>query len=204
MMPCINAQFSCVCACRIVTVMQPIQRTVVVAALATVATLAAAAPAAAAPDRLAADVELDPTAYALGGHSLHAGIARGHWRLDLGNFAMDLPAFAHADDGVAVSFAGFGAKLQYFARATRRGWFAGVDAGLIEVQARHAGAVTDQRQLGLGVHGGYRVALPADLYATVWLGVGYAAGAAPMHVGGATYEPSPITVFPALHLGRTF
>ena len=59
---------------------------------------------------LEADVEVDPTAYALGGHSLHAGIARGHWRVDLGNFAMDLPAFAHADDGVAVSFDGFGAK----------------------------------------------------------------------------------------------
>lgn len=185
--------------------MQHLTRSVAVAALATLAVgLAAAAPAAADPGRLEADVEIDPTAYALGGHSLHAGIARGHWRVDLGNFAMDLPAFAHADDGVAVSFDGFGAKLQYFARATRRGWFAGVDAGLIEVEARHAGAVTDQRQLGLGVHGGYRIALPADLYATVWLGVGYAAGAAPMHVAGATYEPSPITVFPALHLGRTF
>ena len=62
------------------------------------------------PRALRADAEIDPTAYALAGNSLHVGIGYRHLRLDLGNFAMALPAFAHADDGFAVRFTGYGAK----------------------------------------------------------------------------------------------
>lgn len=175
---------------------------VAVVALTLAVTAATTGTAAAEPVR--ADVELDPTAYVFAGHSLHAGLARGHWRLDLGNFAMDLPAFAHADDGVDVSFAGYGVKLQYFRRAARRGWFAGADAGVVRVDAEHAGAVAHHRQVSFGVHGGYRIALPADFYATLWLGVSYQLGADPMHVAGATYTPDRVQLFPALHLGRTF
>jgi hypothetical protein len=63
--------------------------------------------------------------------------------------------------------------------------------------------VPEPRPLGVGIHGGYRIALPADLYASVGLGVGDAVGAPSTHVAGGTYEPSAITVFPTLHLGRT-
>lgn len=179
--------------------------TAVLAAVTVLATarVAAAEVAAAAPGRLRADVELDPTAYALAGHSLHVGLGAGHWRVDLGNFAMALPAFAHDDDGFDVAFTGYGAKLQYFVGPTQRGWFAGVDAGLLEVEARRHGTdlAARQRQVAVGVNLGYRIGLPHDLYATPWLGVGYQLGADPITLGGGTYEPTALTVFPAIHLG---
>jgi hypothetical protein len=174
---------------------------------AVLATLAlAAAPVAAAPAALHADAEIDPTAYALAGNSIHVGVGAGHLRVDLGNFAMALPAFAHADDGFDVSFYGYGAKLQYFGRASQRGWFAGVDAGVLRVLARRQGTelTATQLQIGVGVHAGYRISLPAGFYATPWLGVGYDLGADPITLGGGTYKPSKISVFPAIHFGYAF
>jgi len=158
------------------------------------------------PRALRADAEIDPTAYALAGNSLHVGIGYRHLRLDLGNFAMALPAFAHADDGFAVRFTGYGAKLQYFGSAAQRGWFAGVDAGVLAIEARRQGTdlARHQVQLGVGVHAGYRVALPAGFYATPWLGVGYNLHTPPITLGGATYSPSKLSVFPAVHLGYRF
>lgn len=158
------------------------------------------------PRELHADAEIDPTAYALAGNSIHVGIGYRHLRLDLGNFAMALPAFAHADDGFDVSFTGYGAKLQYFGSAAQRGWFAGVDAGVIKVEARRQGTdlAGHQVQIGAGVHAGYRFALPGGFYATPWLGVGYNFNTSPITLGGSTYSPSKFTVFPAVHLGYQF
>lgn len=178
------------------------------AALAATVALAALAPrtAAADPGSLAGDVEVDPTAYILDGSSLHAGLARGHLRLDLGVYAMALPQAAHGDDGFDVAFDGFGAKLQWFPRASRTGVFVGVDAGVARVRAHRQGTdltVVD-RQVSTGVHVGYRFALPANLYVTPWLGVGRAWGAEDLTVDGATYEAMPVTVFPAVHLGYRF
>ncbi|MBK9034274.1 MAG: hypothetical protein IPL61_23920 [Myxococcales bacterium] len=177
----------------------------VLAPTATAAADVADADVAAAAPSLRADVEIDPTAYALAGHSLHVGLGAGHWRVDLGNFAMAMPAFAHDDDGFDVAFTGYGAKLQYFVGPTQRGWFAGVDAGLLEIEARRQGTdlAARQHQLAVGVNLGYRIGLPHDLYATPWLGVGYQLGADPITLGGGTYEPSALTVFPAIHLGYT-
>ena len=173
-----------------------------------------AAPAAASPDAVAlhgprdlrADAEIDPTAYALAGNSIHVGIGYRHLRLDLGNFAMALPAFAHADDGFDVRFTGYGAKLQYFGDPAQRGWFAGIDAGVLKVEARRQGTdlAGHQVQIGAGVHGGYRITLPAGFYATAWLGVGYNFNTSPITLGGSTYAPSKFSVFPAVHLGYRF
>ncbi|MCE9578335.1 MAG: hypothetical protein K8W52_34730 [Deltaproteobacteria bacterium] len=158
------------------------------------------------PRELHADAEIDPTAYALAGNSIHVGIGYRHLRVDLGNFAMALPAFAHADDGFDVSFTGYGAKLQYFGSAAQRGWFAGIDAGVLKLDARRQGTdlAGHQVQIGAGVHAGYRIALPAGFYATPWLGVGYNFNTSPITLGGSTYTPSKFSVFPAVHLGYQF
>ena len=74
------------------------------------------------------------------------------------------------------------------------------------VLARRQGtelAVRDD-QLGLGVHVGYRIALPASFYVTPWIGVGYQLGTRDVTLDGKTYAPSTITVFPAIHLGYQF
>ena len=152
------------------------------------------------------DVEVDPTAYALSGNSIHVGIGYEHLRLDLGNFAMALPQFVHGDDGFDVSFDGYGAKLQWFFRAEQTGLFAGIDAGVVRMHARLQGTDTsaDDTQIGTGVHAGYRLSLPAGFYATAWLGVGYVWSADDVMLGGKTYDASPFTVFPAIHLGYRF
>lgn len=161
-------------------------------------------PAAAEP--LQGDVEIDPTAYVLSGHSIHAGLASGHWRVDLGNFGLALPRAIHGNDRFDVSFTGYGAKLQYFGRADRTGWFAGVDGAAVITRAALRGtdrSATDA-SIAVGVHGGYRLALPANLYATAWLGVGYNAGASDIVVGGERFAAMPINIFPAIHLGYRF
>lgn len=42
-----------------------------------------------------ADAEIDPTAYALSGSSLHVGIAYRHLRVDLGTFGLVMPRAVH-------------------------------------------------------------------------------------------------------------
>lgn len=152
------------------------------------------------------DVEIDPTAYALSGYSIHVGIGYEHLRVDLGNFAMALPQFVHGDDGFDVAFDGYGAKLQYWLRDDQTGLFAGVDGGVVRMHARLQGSdlAADDIQIGAGIQAGYRFSLPANFYATAWLGVGYAFSADDMMLGGKTFEASPITVFPAIHLGYRF
>jgi len=152
------------------------------------------------------DVEIDPTAYALDGNSLHVGIGRGHLRLDLGSFALAIPGWVHGDDAFDVSFHGFGAKLQWFPRAAQRGLFVGAEAGLTEVLVQRRGAelAAQHHQLGLGVQVGYRISLIDGFYATPWIGVGYQLGARDVTLGDATFRASAISVFPAVHIGYAF
>lgn len=149
------------------------------------------------------DFEVDPTAYVLSGHSLHVGLGYGRARLDLGNFAMSMPRFMHGADGFDVSFQGYGLKLQYFFQAEPDGFFAGVDAGLARVLAeRHDTALAARdAQLSVGAHVGYRVPIAGGFYITPWIGVGYSFGVRAVTLAGATYEASPFSVFPAIHVG---
>lgn len=149
------------------------------------------------------NLEVDPTAYVFDGYSVHAGIGWDHLRLDLGVYAMDIPAAIHGNDGMDAHFDGFGAKLQWFPLALRSGLFVGIDAGIAEldVEARASGARADQTEVNLGINGGWRFDLPWNFYATLWLGLGYSLGADDMNVGGIRYDNSPITIFPAIHLG---
>jgi hypothetical protein len=163
-----------------------------------------AVPAAAEP--LAGDVEIDPTAYVLSGHSIHAGLASGHWRVDLGNFGLSLPRAIHGNDRFDASFTGCGAKLQYFGRRDRNGWFVGGDVAAVFTRAELGGTQLSgtDTSVAIGIHGGYRLSLRGNLYATLWLGVGYNAGADDIVVSGERFEATPISVFPAVHVGHRF
>jgi hypothetical protein len=160
----------------------------------------------AAPEGFHADVELDPTAYVLDGNSIHVGLGWRRLRLDVGNFAIAVPRLVHGNDGFDVAFYGYGAKLQWFPLAEQRGPFVGVDAAVVRARIDRRGSDAGARQLliGGGVHVGYRIALPAGFYATPWIGVGYQLGAEDVMLGGATYEASALTIFPAIHLGYRF
>jgi hypothetical protein len=176
-------------------------------ATAALAAPAAADPAAPAAPALRADIEVDPTAYVLDGHSIHAGIERGRWRLDLGAFALAIPASIHGNEGFAASFDGFGAKLQYFVFAEGRGGFVGVDAAVsrLLVELDGTNEASRQRELSVGVNLGWRFPISHGVYATPWLGLGRTvAGGGDVMLGGRTFSMSPWTVFPAVHVGRRF
>lgn len=153
-----------------------------------------------------ADVEVDPTAYVLSGHSLHVGLGYRHVRLDLGAFAMALPAWAHGNDGYDASFDGFGVKLQVFPFAEQRGLFFGVDGGVSRLLARRQGTdlASQQLQGAVGVDLGYRISLPADFYVTPWIGLSYQLGRKDVTLAAAAWHQSALNVFPAVHLGYQF
>ena len=153
-----------------------------------------------------ADAEIDPTAYALSGYSLHVGLGYERFRLDLGNFALALPQFIHGDDGFDVSFHGYGAKLQYFPLTANHGLVVGIDAAVVRMLAQRQGTdlALQQSQLAIGVNLGYRIALPDAFYVTPWIGVGHPFFATDVTLAGSTYTPARIEVFPAIHLGRRF
>lgn len=149
------------------------------------------------------DAEVDPTAYAFSGHSLHVGIGYRQLRLDFGNFAMDIPSFLDPNRGFAASANGFGLKLQVFPFEEHSGLFAGVDAGLIRmlVERDGSGLASTQLQVPAGIHLGWRIPLPASFYLSPWIGLAYNFGARDIALGDATYEMNAFTVFPAIHLG---
>lgn len=153
--------------------------------------------------RFHADVEVDPTAYVLDGYSLHAGLGWERWRLDLGAFALAVPDFVHGQDGFEQSFDGYGAKVQYFFFAPQRGLFAGLDAGVARTLVRLEGTDSARRdtQVSVGVNAGYRIEIAGGVYATPWVGVGYAVGAEDVTLGGKTFDGNPWLFFPAVHLG---
>ena len=170
------------------------------------ALLLLAIPAIATASPLHADAELDPTAYALSGYSLHVGIGYQRLRVDAGNFALAVPGWVHGNDAFDVAFDGYGAKLQLFPLAEQRGLVVGVDAAYPRVLVERRGtqmAVRDG-QLQAGVNVGWRFPIVDRLYATAWLGIGRAFGARDVTLGDATFRPSRTVVFPAIHVGYAF
>lgn len=150
-----------------------------------------------------ADVEVDPTAYIFNGNSLHVGLGYARWRLDLGNFGMDVPAFAEPNHGFAASGNGYGLKFQLFPFAEQTGVVVGIDAAVARMNIRQSssGVALNQTQLAAGVNAGYRWHLPASFYVTAWLGLSYSFGARDLSFAGADYEMNPWRVFPAIHVG---
>jgi hypothetical protein len=167
------------------------------------APLAAPAVAATGASSFHADLEVDPTAYILRGHSLHVGLGWGRLRVDLGAFGLAMPAAVTGNDDFSVAFYGYGAKLQVFPFAEQRGGFVGLDTAVNHPMVERVGSELASRrtEVTAGVHVGWRFVFAGDFYATPWLGVGYTLNGKPVTLGGSTYEPSRLVVFPAVHLG---
>jgi hypothetical protein len=150
-----------------------------------------------------ADVEVDPTAYVLSGHSLHVGLGWQHLRVDLGAFGLALPAAVTGNNDFSVGFYGYGAKLQYFPFAEQRGGFVGVDTAVNHPLVERVGSQLASRrtEVTAGINFGWRFVFGGDFYATPWLGLGYTLNGKAVELGGSRYEPSRFVVFPAVHLG---
>ncbi|MFO0745590.1 MAG: hypothetical protein U1F43_07950 [Myxococcota bacterium] len=155
---------------------------------------------------LRVDVELDPLAYALSGHSVHVGLGTGRFRFDLGAFALELPTWAHGNDGFTSSFDGFGAKAHAFFGADRSGPFAGIALGVAHTLVQRDGTQLAARDTALsaGVEVGWLVPIVAGLYVKPWVGLGYTFGADDVVLDGQRYSANPIQIFPTVHLGYVF
>lgn len=190
-------------------------RTLAASALTTVALTAGPSPSAlAAPvtevsaeaDPLRADVELDPLAYAFGGYSVHVGVGADHLRFDLGAFGLDMPDWAHGQDGFSVGFDGFGVKAHLFLEADGTGGFVGLSAGLVRTLVRRDGTELARRDthFSAGVELGWLFRVAGGFYVKPWVGVGWDFGAEDVTLGDATFEAQPLQVFPTVHLGWAF
>jgi hypothetical protein len=153
-----------------------------------------------------ADFEVDPTAYVLSGHSLHVGLGWKKLRLDLGAFALALPAAMTGHNDFDVAFDGYGIKLQYFPFAEQRGAFVGLDAGLARPFVRRKGTDLAVRatEYSAGINFGWRFMFFERFYATAWLGISRPLAREPVTLAGSTYQGSAVTFFPAVHLGYRF
>ena len=165
---------------------------------------ALAAPAHAADLRV--DVELDPLAYALEGHSVHVGVGAGRFRFDLGAFGLELPDWASPNTAFDAGFSGFGAKAHAHWFDDGTGPFAGVGLGAVRtvVQHRETGLAARDTTLAVGVEVGWLVPLVAGLYVKPWIGVSRTLGAQDFVVEGERFEAVRWQVFPTVHVGYLF
>jgi hypothetical protein len=158
------------------------------------------------PTGLHVDVEVDPTAFVFDGHSLHLGLGRGRFRIDLGAFAMRVPHALDGNEGFTRSFSGFGAKLQYFLFDEARGGFVGLDAGVASSLIERDGTdmASNTTQVIAGVNVGWRWRITDRLYASTWISLDRNLNARDIVLDSSTYKASRWTVFPAIHLGYRF
>ncbi|HLL24366.1 MAG TPA: hypothetical protein VK427_19680 [Kofleriaceae bacterium] len=153
-------------------------------------------------DEFHLDVEIDPTAYVLAGHSVHAGIGWRNVRVDVGTYGMELPAWLHGNEGWSVRFIGGGAKLQWFPWSDApRGWYVDASVGVSRQTFENAGRDLTETVIGVGAAAGYRFELPYRFYATPWVGLNYDLGTGDVVIAGETFERSVIFPFAAVHVG---
>lgn len=155
---------------------------------------------------LRVDVEVDPLAYALSGHSVHVGVGFGHFRFDLGAFALEFPEWVHGNEGFTSSFDGFGIKAHIFVEGDGTGPFAGVAGGLARTLIQNDASGRAQRDLhaSLGVELGWLLPIVEGLYVKPWIGVGWTFGVEDVVLDRQRFEANGLTVFPTVHLGYAF
>lgn len=149
------------------------------------------------------DVEIDPLAWALGGHSVHAGARWGRLRVDLGAFGLPMPEALSGNPGFTARFDGVGAKADWALREDGMGPFAGIEGSYTRLAVAPEGgdAFTVAPQGNAGVRVGWRIPVYKGLYVAPWVGVGANLGAREIATDGGAYEVGRAYVFPTIHLG---
>jgi hypothetical protein len=152
------------------------------------------------------DVEVDPLAYLLRGHSLHIGLRVSRLRFDLGTFGLMVPEFIHGQKSFEDTASGYGAKADVYLFAPQSGLFVGVESSLTQQQ------ITDEESdvratfwaWSAGVRAGYQFELPAEFFIKPWIGIGHRFGHDDIEVAGRVFHQSPLLVFPTVHVGYVF
>ena len=149
------------------------------------------------------DIETDPVAFALSGHSLHVGVGWERYRFDFGNFGLEIPEFVHGNEGFTSRFDGFGAKFDVFYSKEQYGLFGGISGSFVRSQVGLRGS--NQRIIGtqgtIDARIGYRVKLVGGFFISPWVSVGRMIGGGDIQIENRTYKQNDFTIFPTLHIG---
>ncbi|WP_394183757.1 hypothetical protein [Marinomonas posidonica] len=154
---------------------------------------------------MAFDVEIDPLAYALSGHSVHFGFGQQNYRFDIGLFGLEMPEAFHGDENYDVKFEGFGVKLDYLF-GNYAGWFVGVEANSSNVTYTRTSTkeTATRTQISLGPRIGYRIMYTQNITITPWLGIDLNLEHDDVILDGERFESDAVSFFPAVHLGWRF
>lgn len=151
------------------------------------------------------DVEIDPTAYLLNGHSVHFGFGSENFRFDIGTFGLEIPKAFHGDNNYDLEFEGFGVKLDYLF-GDYAGWFVGIEAASSEVTytRKSTNETATRTQISLGPRAGYRIMYTKNITITPWLGINLNLEHDDVMLDEERFESEAVTFFPAVHLGWRF
>ncbi|MBJ7539761.1 hypothetical protein [Marinomonas transparens] len=153
----------------------------------------------------ALDIEIDPLAYALNGHSVHFGFGGNQYRFDIGTFGLESPEAFHGDERYDLEFKGYGIKLDYlFGRYD--GVFIGVEASSSEVEytLKSTNQKATRTQISLGPRIGYRIMYNKNITITPWLGIDLNLDHDDVDLNGEKFDSQPVSLFPTVHLGWKF
>jgi hypothetical protein len=157
------------------------------------------------------EIEADPLAYLLSGHSLHVAYTLSAFRFSLGTFGIKQPDFFLDHDAFSVRTFGFDAKIDYLFNRVK-GFFVGAQTtysrdriGLkIDLERQHLWGPS------VGLRTGYRFMFGREIknfsgfYLIPWLMVGYAPNPQSIIIGDQTYRQPRWFPFPSIHLGWRF
>lgn len=155
------------------------------------------------------EIEIDPIAYALKGHSFHAIYSGSSSRVDLGGFALELPEDSK-NKHFTVFFRGYGMKWDYFGSSVD-GLFWGIQASTADVYFDFDDpddaldkASTTRRVNNYGTRVGYRFGTDG-LYISPWISVDYnELIGKDVELGNQKYDFQTISFFPTVHVGYRF
>jgi hypothetical protein len=158
---------------------------------------------------LSGDIEVDPFAYLVDGHSLHAGLRLPHQRIDLGSFAADAPKLLHRNEGFDSYISGVGLKYDLCLREDCNGFFAGIEGSAIHnfVTLESTDQIEGRRQFTAGIRGGYRWDFHGDgrgLFVVPWVGLSYNWYSRSITIDGQHFEDRRLSVVPTIHVGYAF
>ncbi len=155
------------------------------------------------------EFEIDPIAFALNGYSAHFGPRIGSWKFDVNTASEDLTSnetktFLNQSN-FSAKFVSYGAKVDYIGESGK-GWHVGIQYDLSSWT--YTSTVNNQKATNtvqdVGPRIGYRYT-SGNFYVDPWIAVlKNISGTDAVSVGGQTFQPQKILIFPTVHFGFKF
>ena len=150
----------------------------------------------------AVEVESDPIAYGLKGHSFHIAWRGATTRFDLGDYGIQYPK-EKQNPGYVVTMKGRGFKLDFMG-SSANGWFWGLEGGVAHLNFKRSAQEANRKVTHGGLRFGYRFG-EHGFYLVPWFGLDrYQIDQPSPNLGGQSYQFRQWQPFPTVHLGYSF